>query len=374
MKSPGLYIHVPFCRSKCGYCDFYSETSPERIPFFLNALLMEMKHDLGPFGTFDTVYMGGGTPSLLKPKELEGVFSGVHDHFDISDESEVTLESNPADLKPDYLRALRNMGVSRLNIGVQSFHQPTLDFLGRRHGVQEARTAIDWARKAGFDNLGLDLIYGVPGMNIDIWVDSLMTALFFEPEHLSCYQLSLSSQTPLGKTLHEGGFSLPDEDLSLQYFVKTSEILEGTGYIHYEVSNYAKDISLVSRHNQKYWDHSPYLGLGPGAHSFLNKERWWNHRSIVRYAGDLERGERPMEGRELLSPADLILESLFLSLRTRKGIDLMEFRKTNNLDLEKEKRETLQRLEAGGFIVIRDGRLSPTLRGYAMADSLPLIL
>jgi oxygen-independent coproporphyrinogen III oxidase len=333
-----------------------------------------MKQYRGLFGTFDTLYIGGGTPSLLRPKELEYVFTGVHDHFDLSPESEVTLEANPADLKPDYLRVLRDMGVSRLNIGVQSFYQPTLNFLGRRHGVQESRTAIDRARKAGFENLGLDLIYGAPGMEIDRWIDTLMTALFFEPEHLSCYQLSISSEAPLGKTLHEGGFSLPDEDMSLRFFVETSEILEAAGYVHYEVSNYARDISLVSIHNQKYWDHSPYLGLGPGAHSFLNKERWWNHRSITRYAGDLEVGRKPIEGRELLSPEDLILESLFLGLRTRKGIDLMEFRETNNLDLEKEKRETLQRLEAGGFIVVRDGRLSPTLRGYAMADSLPLSL
>ncbi len=374
MKPPGLYIHVPFCKSKCGYCDFYSGTSLDLIPFFLNALLMEMKQYRCSFGAFDTVYIGGGTPSLLKQKELESVFAGVHDHFDISDGSEVTLEANPADLKPDYLRALRDMGVSRLNIGVQSFHQPTLNFLGRRHSVQEAGMAIDRARKAGFENLGLDLIYGVPGMEIDRWIDILMTAIFFEPEHLSCYQLSLSPETPLGKTLHEGGFSLPDEDLSLQFFMKSSEILEAAGYIHYEVSNYARDISLISRHNQKYWDHSPYLGLGPGAHSFLQNERWWNHQSIMQYASDLERGERPIEGEERLSPEDLMLESLFLGLRTRKGIDLGIFRETNNLDLEKEKRETLQRLEDDGFIVIREGHLSPTLRGYAMADSLPLIL
>jgi oxygen-independent coproporphyrinogen-3 oxidase len=181
MKPPGLYIHVPFCKSKCGYCDFYSDTSLDRIPCFLNALLIELKKYRCSFGAFETVYIGGGTPSLLRPKELESVFTGVHDHFNISDGSEVTLEANPADLKPDYLRALRDMGVSRLNIGVQSFHQPTLNFLGRRHSVQEAVKSIDRARKAGFENLGLDLIYGVPGMNIDRWVNNLMTALLFEP-------------------------------------------------------------------------------------------------------------------------------------------------------------------------------------------------
>jgi len=333
-----------------------------------------MKLYRGPFRTFDTVYVGGGTPSLLSPGELNAIFSGIRDHFDISDGSEVTLEANPADLRPGYLRVLRDMGVTRLNIGVQSFHQPVLEFLGRRHTVQEAGAAVDEARKAGFDNLGLDLIYGVPGMDMDRWIDSLTTALSFEPEHLSCYELSLSSGTPLGKALQEGVFSLPDEDLSFRWFMKTAAMLEAAGYVHYEVSNYARDISRISRHNAKYWDHSPYLGLGPGAHSFLNDERWWNHRSVLKYSSNLEEGKKPVEGMERLSPEDLILETLFLGLRTRKGLDLKALREKACVDLEKEKKETLRTLEAEGIIFIRDGCLIPTRRGYAMADRLPLML
>jgi len=333
-----------------------------------------MKRYRGAFGTFDTVYLGGGTPSLLRPEELELIFQAMHDHFDVSAGSEITLEMNPGDLKTGYFRALRTLGVTRLNIGVQSFYPPALAFLGRRHSVQDSKAAIKAARAAGFDNLGLDLIYGIPAMPIPAWTETLKTALFFEPEHLSCYELSLSAGTPLGQALHEKSFSLPDEHLMFDLFMMTADLLEAEGYIHYEVSNYARDASWVSCHNLKYWDHSPFLGLGPGAHSYQDRTRWWNHRSVLRYAGALDEGEMPVEGKERLSEEDLLLETLFLGLRTRRGIDLRLLRDRSRVDLEKEKKETLRSLEAGGFIFIQDGHLIPTRRGYAAADRLPLLL
>jgi len=374
MKTPGLYIHVPFCRKKCGYCDFYSETTIGLIPLYIESVIAEMTLYSTSFGTFDTVYIGGGTPSVLTPGELDRIFEGLHERFDISSKSEITLEANPADLTRDYLRSLRRLGVNRLNIGVQSFQSSVLEFLGRRHGSTEAVQAITSARDAGFENIGLDLICGVPGVGISEWIDDLIKAISLEPEHLSCYELSLSTETPLGKKHSKGLFRLPDENLSLKLFIKTAEILENAGYFHYEVSNYAQEPAFASRHNQKYWDHSPYLGLGPGAHSFREGMRWWNHRSLIMYARDIAKGMKPIKDMESLSKENLIIERLFLGLRTAKGIDLFDLRESDKSEPEHGRNYALRLLQEEGLAVIRDGRLIPTLRGLAVADRLPLIL
>ena len=274
-KIPGLYIHIPFCSTKCGYCNFYSVTSLSSIPDFLEALGREMEMVLGEFGPFDTVYIGGGTPSILSLNEMENLLARIRRNFALLSDVEMTMEANPADLDLSLLRGLRNLGVNRINIGIQSFDQKILNILGRRHSSIEAISAIETARKAGFENIGLDLIYGAPGQDIRSWLDTLSQALAFDPEHLSCYQLTLESKTPLGKRYEQREFSLPGEELEYDFFIKTAESLEGVGYIHYEVSNFARDIALISRHNQKYWDHTPYLGLGPAAHSFSG------HRTLV---------------------------------------------------------------------------------------------
>jgi oxygen-independent coproporphyrinogen-3 oxidase len=271
-KIPGLYIHVPFCISKCGYCDFYSETALDLKPLLLDALPKEMRLYQGEFGLFDSLYLGGGTPSILSSMELETILGAVHRFFHISPGSELTLETNPANPDLDYLRSIRSMGFNRLNIGVQSFDDSILTFLGRRHTAQEARAAVCKGRRAGFANIGLDLIYGVPGQSLDRWRDTLGEALTFEPEHLSCYQLTLPKGTTLGKKLLEGSLALPDDEASLKFFLVTAELLDAAGYVHYEVSNYARGMSLASRHNRKYWDHSPYLGLAPARIPFFKTE------------------------------------------------------------------------------------------------------
>lgn len=372
-KRPGLYIHVPFCRRKCGYCDFYSETSVELIPAFIEGLCLEMTLYRGRYEAFDSIYLGGGTPSLLGPEEIDRILTAVCGHFEISADCEVTLEANPADMGVHDLQSLHKMGVNRLNIGVQSFHQPSLDFLGRRHSAGDSLRSFENARSAGFRNIGLDLIFGVPGQSVDLWTDTLMRAVELGPEHLSCYQLTLSENTLLGKRRNRGEFCLPDEDSSLRFFTVTAALLSGAGYVQYEVSNFARDPSLRSRHNQKYWNHSPYLGLGPGAHSFRLDRRWQNHCSLEIYSDMLLRGQRPVESEERLTPEDRMLESLFLGLRTARGIDLEEFYRTHGIRLVQQKRHVLTRLEAEGLIVLQGGCLKPTIRGLAVADSLALI-
>ncbi|MBN2538849.1 MAG: radical SAM family heme chaperone HemW, partial [Deltaproteobacteria bacterium] len=236
---PGIYIHIPFCLSKCAYCDFYSITLIEKIPNFIESLQKEMDLYRGIFDRFDTLYLGGGTPSLFHSEQLAEIIEGVHKHFFVSVDAEVTIELNPGDLSAGLAEALYRAGINRINIGVQSFDDTTLVFLGRRHSSTEAISAIEQVRAAGFGNIGLDLIYGVPGQDMKSWMDTLRKALSFRPEHLSCYQLTIEPSTPLGMKFRVGEIDPPDEDLMYEFFMRTSELLEASGYTHYEVSNFA---------------------------------------------------------------------------------------------------------------------------------------
>lgn len=371
--NPGLYIHVPFCRSKCRYCTFYSVTSVDAIPDYIEALCREMEMYRGIFDTFDTVYLGGGTPSVLPLYAIEKILSEVQKHFTFTDDPEITLEGNPQDLDMQILTSLRDCGINRLNIGVQSFDDPILSFLGRRHTSATAESALSNARHAGFTNIGVDLMYGIPGQSIEQWFATLDHALRHTPEHLSCYELTIDANTPLGKQLEQGTISLPDEELQSDFFIKTSEHLEYAEYVHYEVSNFARILTLASRHNQKYWHHTPYLGLGPAAHSFLNNRRWWNHRSLSKYIDNLRQGETPVEDTEHLTSDELKLEALYLGLRTQSGIDLADFKTTYGEDILSEKKDIITGLVDAGLVIISQGRLCPTRRGMAVADSLSLI-
>jgi oxygen-independent coproporphyrinogen-3 oxidase len=239
--------------------------------------------------------------------------------------------------------------------------------------VNQAVSAIEDARKAGFSNLGLDLIYGIPGQDEGLWLETLSQSIKLLPEHLSCYQLTMEPHTPLGKRCVEGEFSLSSEDLLCEFFLKTSEMLEDAGYVHYEVSNFARGLAFASRHNQKYWDHTPYLGLGPAAHSFLNNQRWWNHRSVDRYLSATRNGEEPIEGTEILSLEQLQLEAFYLGLRTKKGICIRDFLKRYSWDILAEKKKSFVELRRKGLVVFDDDFIHPTRSGLALSDTLALI-
>jgi oxygen-independent coproporphyrinogen-3 oxidase len=372
-KVPGLYIHIPFCLSKCDYCDFYSSTSITALPNFLDALFKEMEMYRQRFQPFDTVYIGGGTPSLLSPEQMESILTKVRENFNVISNPEITIETNPADLNQSFLESMREIGINRINIGVQSFDERVLGFLRRRHSVKQAISAVEDSRKAGFHNIGLDLIYGVPEQDIRHWLDTLKQAVTFSPAHLSCYQLTVETKTPLGKRYRAGEFSIPGEELQYEFFMVTSEFLEEAGYIHYEVSNFARGKEHTSRHNQKYWDHSPYLGLGPAAHSFQCNQRWWNHRSLDQYFSAINAGKPPIEEAEILTMEQLRLEALYLGLRKKEGVCLQDFENRYHCDLFTEKKKILAKLEEEGFISIQDGHLRPTQTGLSVADSLSLI-
>jgi len=372
-EQAGLYIHIPFCLSKCGYCSFYSIKSIHLVPEYIAALKKETKYYHDVFSSFDTIYIGGGTPSLLSVGQIDDLISTANKYFDIDRQAEITVEVNPGDVSLEYFQVLRKSGINRLNIGVQSFDNKILQLLGRRHSAKEAIAAIEAARAAGFDNLGIDLIYGVHGLSIKTWKNTLQKAVSFKPEHISCYQLSLDDRTPLYKKYSLNGWHLPDENTELKLFLTTAEQLENAGYIHYEVSNFARLDKFKSRHNQKYWQHTPYLGLGPAAHSFLNNKRWWNTSAVKTYLKEIAQGKMPAENAETLTEEQLQLEALFLGLRTKDGINLKQFKTKYGIDLLADKIIIIDALIKNKLIELNDGFLRPTRTGMAVADSLALI-
>ena len=372
-EKAGLYIHIPFCQSKCAYCNFYSVTSVNLIPQFVAALIKEIKLHQRQFDAFDTVYIGGGTPSLLSFGQLSEILAAINEFHKLDKEAEITMEVNPGDVSVEYFKLLISLGINRLNIGVQSFDDKILKFLGRRHNANEAHQAIMYARAAGFKNLGIDLIYGVYGQSINLWKKTLAEATTFRPEHFSCYELTLEASTPFYKRYHENKIKKLTEKQQKKFFFTTAKELEKVGYIHYEVSNFARKNNFKSRHNMKYWKHAPYLGIGPAAHSFLENRRWWNVKSAKDYLNNVPQGISPVESEEILTAEQLKLETLFLALRTNDGIDLSAYQKRFHTDLLEQKKMVIESLINSKLLELKKGFLRPTLAGMAVADSLALI-
>jgi putative oxygen-independent coproporphyrinogen III oxidase len=360
----GLYVHVPFCRIKCPYCDFYSSTGPPEG--WVQALKREAALYQGRFGPFDSLYLGGGTPSVLAQPDLAELFAALAETFLFAPDTEVTLEANPDDLNADVLSRLRALGVNRLSVGVQSFDEDELRFLGRRHTARQTREALSLARQAGFERLSVDLLYGFAGQSRARLAASLEEALSFAPEHLSCYLLSLEPRTPFGERHARGELGRLCEEEERDFFLFTAETLRSRGYEHYEVSNFARSPAFRSRHNQKYWRHVPYLGLGPAAHSYLGRERWWNVRSVDRYREALGAGRLPVEGQETLTDEQIWLEKLYLGLRCADGVPVELLRASPGWEA------VVTALEAEGLARLEESRLSLTLEGLLVADRLPL--
>lgn len=334
---------------------------------WLNGLASEAEQYREQFAPFGTLYLGGGTPSLLDPGDFEKLAEKLLRTFQFEDDFEFTLEANPDDLDENKLAIYRSAGVNRLSIGVQSFGDAELRLLGRRHDSEAACRAIDAARRAGFDNIGIDLIYAIPGQTGDTLRASLERALEFDPEHISCYELTLEPESPLARAIESGEVESVDEDLGRDLFLKVSDVLGERGYIHYEVSNYARDEEHRSRHNSRYWDHTPYLGLGPSAHSFDGRDRWWNVDDTARYCSLLIGGELPVADAERLSESQLLLERLYFGFRTSDGFQLDFF---DSLPLG---RETLTEMERTYLVRIEGNRVIPTPLGFLLSDRLPLL-
>lgn len=363
---PGLYIHVPFCGTKCPYCDFYSTTDRSLIPRWLQGIRKEAVSYQETFPALDTVYLGGGSPSLLSAEILEDLVTSLGQIFSFVLETEITLEANPHELNPSLLESLRRMGVLRLSLGVQSFDDRRLQLLRRRHTAYQVNNLVDHIRERGGLDLSLDLLYGLPGQTLDQWRNDLEQAVAFRPEHLSCYQLTYAPGTLFWGLKKKGTLKPLPEKEEERFFLFTSDFLRERGYIHYEISNFAREESHLCRHNQKYWRRTPYLGLGPSAHSFQGDRRWWNVRSVLRYCRALEEGWSPREGEEELDGEQVRLERISLGMRTREGVLLEE------LGENPFRERVLDQLIRGRLAEVKDGRLIPTIKGFLLADRIPL--
>jgi len=324
---------------------------------------------------FDTLYIGGGTPSILTPAEIGQILAQADRCFTLLPEVEATLEVNPGTVTAAGLREYRSCGINRLNIGVQSFQNRILGFLGRIHGAAEAADSLRWARRAGYDNIGLDLIYGVPGQAKVSWRIDLEQAASFEPEHLACYMLTYEKGTPLTRRLQNGRFAPLPEEQAVALFLQTRDWLAENRYVQYEISNFTRAGAdgaplFPSRHNQKYWSLAPYLGLGPAAHSFLEPLRFWNPRSVRLYVDRLATGGPATAGRESLTRAQRIIEAIFLGLRTVEGIrmDLFETRfERNFLELCGP---VIAELASEGVLTVEQNRCRLTRPGMLLLDSI----
>ena len=376
----GLYVHIPFCVKKCPYCDFYSITDGSLHSAFVAALTSEMRMTRDPNLTFDTLYMGGGTPSVLDAKTIGNIIETVRQSYEILPHAEITLEVNPGTVSLKQFEEYRCSGINRLNIGVQSFDPVNLQFLGRIHSGDDAQSAITWAKKAGYENLGLDLIYGIPNQTKKSWLKDLKLAIASEPRHLSCYMLSFEPGTPLYRDRQEGRLKPLAEPRVCELFDTTLEFLRDHDYIQYEISNFARKSMTPSglkgaefnrsRHNMKYWNFAPYLGLGPSAHSFLEPKRYWNTADVKKYMRDLDAGILPRSGEERLSMEQLMIEAIYLGLRQTEGILIEMFDKKFGVSFKNMFDEIINRLEVKGLLEITQNRCALTSRGMLYLDSI----
>ena len=318
----GVYIHIPFCRSFCSYCDFYSTTDNSLRDALVQALLREisLRSSYLEGEKVDTIYLGGGTPSLLDPSVTGSLLAAVRENFAMEDKAEITAEINPDDVYDGYFSALRQAGVNRISIGVQSWDDKRLKYLGRRHDAAQSALALETAFREGFDNVSVDLIYGVPGMTTADLKSDLEKTLAFPVTHLSAYHLTVEEGTKFGRHRKEGRLKETDEEISGAMFTLLVKVCLDHGFIHYEISNFARE-GFISRHNSSYWKQVPYIGLGPSAHSFDRRSRQWNVSDVKKYIKAIGAGTIPCE-REELSRITVFNEYIMTSLRTMWGIDL----------------------------------------------------
>jgi oxygen-independent coproporphyrinogen-3 oxidase len=374
-QTPGVYVHVPFCRTKCTYCAFVSGDFDESLAArYLPALEREIRTAGAADGrpVVDTVFFGGGTPSLLPESELVRILDVVRASFELAGDAEVTVEMNPGTLGPAKLEAYRAAGVTRASVGVQSFDDAELRSIGRVHDANEARAAVRMLRAAGFDDVSLDLIAGLPNQPRDRWARNLDAALALEPEHLSLYLLELHPGTKLTRDAEAGRVARPDDDLAAEMYEATVERLAAAGFVQYEISNFARPRpnggDRRSRHNEKYWTDVPYYGFGVSAHAYTADERRANVRSIAGYADAIERDGTAVAERHALTPRERASEAAFLGLRRLDGVSLAGFRDRYGLDLLEEYREGLAPVMEADLVEVTDGALRLTRRGLVLSN------
>lgn len=371
----GLYLHFPFCSKICPYCDFYvlrasKAKHADFLPYYEKELkLLSQKRPELFSQKLQTLYFGGGTPSLLDSGQLKGLLKTIKNYFTLDPNTEITLEANPNDILTGRPEEFRKRGVNRLSIGVQSLNDAELKTLGREHTAKQAIDAANNARQSGFENFNLDLIFGLPGQTLVSWKKTLKQAVKLHPAHFSTYSLTIEERTHFFKLQEQGKLHLPPDEICQEMYLTGVELLEQTGYLQYEISNLARP-GFESKHNRNYWQRESYLGIGPSAHSFHGAKRWANVRSLNVYQEKLAKGELPLEFEETIDLKQVLEETIFLGLRQKEGIDLEKFKEEFGYDLERGKNELIQKLIAQNYAKLAAEKLQLTPLGLYLSDKI----
>lgn len=364
----GIYVHIPFCRRACHYCDFHFTTNLKNATQLVDVILkeIELRKDYLQGEPISTIYFGGGTPTLLQTGELKRVLDQLAKHHSFEENVELTVEANPEDLSSEKLKELKTIGVNRLSLGTQSFIDAELKWMNRMHSAEQAKTAIRNAQEIDFNNISIDLIFGLPNQTVSDWELNLAEALKLDIQHISSYALTVEEKTVLNSKIKKGLQQAPDDERAMQFFRMNMEVLPANGFEHYEISNYAKE-GFISQHNSSYWKGIPYLGLGPSAHSFIGTKRRWNVRTNSGYMkGVQEKGA--FYGHEHLTENDRLNEAIMIGLRTKWGIEKPVFeaiKKGSWVQLNK----ALTEMDYDNFMV-EEGRITLTTKGKQLADGL----
>jgi oxygen-independent coproporphyrinogen III oxidase len=365
----GLYIHVPFCRKICSYCDFYKTTTTSLMPDFLSVLDIEMQERASYLEgeSLETIYFGGGTPSLIPVAGFQKIFKRIYENFRLLPDCEITIEANPDDLSGIYLHDLRmSTPVNRLSVGIQSFNDNDLKLLNRRHSAGQALQSIDDARNAGFKNITIDLIYGLPDMDLPAWRSNLETAFQLNVQHISAYHLTIEPSTALARMKSRGLIHLPGEGDSSEQFMLLHKLAGEQGFIHYEISNLAKN-GFLSQHNSNYWKQKKYLGLGPSAHSFNLVSRQWNVSNLRKYIEAISNGSRYSES-EILDGKTKFNEYLMLSLRTESGIQMSHIVNEFGSQVAGSLEKNIMMIKSPEWISRQDDCIRLTAAGWMVSD------
>ena len=366
----GIYIHIPFCKRRCIYCDFFSTTQSEKKPTYIHALCqeLEMRKNYLEGEEIETIYLGGGTPSQLTEEELNEIFTSLYNIYKVKEDAEITLEANPDDLTPEYVSMLRRLPINRISMGIQTFQEETLKLLHRRHTARQAIEAFQRCREAGFRNISIDLMYGLPGETLKIWKEDLQQAIALHPEHISAYHLIYEEGTALWKLREEHQVKEADEDLSVTLFKTLIDELKQAGYQHYEISNFCLP-GLHSRHNSSYWTGKKYLGCGPSAHSFNGSSRQWNIASLDNYLKGIASGKPNYEIEEL----DLYTrynDFVITSIRTCWGMSLSLLRSEYGEELYRYCLRMAKSHLEQGVLEIEEDTLRLTQEGIFISDGI----
>lgn len=369
----GLYLHIPFCKQACHYCNFHFSTSLKQKDAMVQAILQELV-ERKPYieeETLDTIYFGGGTPSLLSQRDLAIIFETINQNYSIHEKAEITLEANPDDLSKQKLRELKNTPINRLSIGVQSFFEADLHFMNRAHNADEAKACIQNAQAIGFNNLTIDLIYGSPTTTNEHWEQNIQTVLDFDIPHISCYCLTVEPNTALDHFVKKGKAAPIDEEKAAQQFEILMNKLKTAGYEHYEISNFAKP-NWHARHNSNYWLGATYLGVGPAAHSFNGTSRQWNIAHNAQYIQAINQ-QQPAFEKEILSKTEQYNEYILTALRTKWGCDLNKIANWGESFKTHFQKISLNYLTAG-FIQQKNNIFTLTDKGKLLADKIAMEL